>query len=103
MRMLMFKLKSSSSKLFLIAVEELNDRLRNSHGFISGIILSSENNPQELLYLNMWMDADSAQTAKQIAESHFRQISLDHELIEEDHLSVELSITSEGDFKPVVN
>ena len=103
MQMLMFKLKSSSSKLFLIAVEELNDRLRNSHGFISGIILRSENNPQEILYLNMWMDSDSAKTAKEIAESHFRQISLDHELIKEDRLSVELSITSEGDFKPVVN
>ncbi len=103
MQMLLFKLRSPSSKGFLAAMEELNERLRNSHGFISGIILRSENSPHELLYLNMWMDSDSAQVAEEIAKSHFRQISLDHELIEEDRLLVELSITSEGDFKPVVN
>ena len=103
MRMLLYKLKSKSIKLFIPAVEDLNNQLRGSHGFISGIILSSVSEPNQLLYLNMWMDAESAMTASKKAESHFRSISLDHELLQEEQLKVELSITSEGDFRPVVN
>lgn len=103
MQMLLFKLKSKSIQLFIPAVKDLNNRLRSSHGFVSGIILSSVTDSEQIFYLNMWMDAESAQLAREAAESHFRQISLDHEVIQNERLEVELSITSEGDFKPLVN
>lgn len=86
---------------FLAELETANERLRQARGFLSGIVLASRNNPLVIYYFSMWMDRASIRDFEAWLP-HFRELHRDwiQEVVEE-NLEVLLSVTQEGDFRPV--
>gem|GEM_PF-1432109 len=82
---------------------DLNECLRHSHGFISGILLRSNVSQEILYYMSMWMDEECAKQGR----SHLLQFLKENKSAcmetSEDSMEVLLSVTAEGDFKPIVN
>lgn len=92
-----------SRQEFLQEIGTANDKLRSLRGFLSAIVLSSRINPDVLYYFSMWMDLESTREFNAYIP-HFLQCHK-HLIasITEESLQVLLSITSEGDFRPVVD
>lgn len=81
----------------------LNESLRHSHGFISGILLRSNGTEEILYYMSMWMDGECAKQGRKHLLHFLKENQSACSEMSEDSMEVLLSVTAEGDFKPVVN
>lgn len=88
---------------FLDEISLANEKIRSLRGFLSGIILSSRINPDVIYYFSMWMDWESSLDFSAYLP-HF--IKNNQHLVanfSEENLEVLISVTAEGDFRPVLD
>ncbi|PCJ17354.1 MAG: hypothetical protein COB02_14100 [Candidatus Cloacimonadota bacterium] len=96
-------LKKGLKDELLNSLLKLNDTMRLASGFISAILLDSKVDKNSIYLFSMWMDNDSLLAFEKTFNN--KKISFESycESISSEPLDVLLSITTEGDFKPVVN
>ncbi len=88
---------------FLHEMSLANEKIRSQRGFLSGIILSSRVNPDVIYHFSMWMDLQSSLDFSaylpHFIKSHQHLVSS----FSEENLQVLISVTAEGDFRPVLD
>ena len=103
MRLYKITSKVSGDAIPVVPLRDCNEMLRQIAGFISGILVRSRKDAQVFYYMSMWMDSESAHQADETIQANFRAMAGFFEIESADDLDVILSITAEGDFRPIVN
>lgn len=95
--------KKGNKDNFVNSIIKLNDTMRVANGFISAILLDSKTHEDSVYLFSMWMDTDSLNAFDKLFTKNKAIYKCYIESITSEPLDVILSITTEGDFKPVVN
>lgn len=95
--------KKGQKQQFINSIVKLNDTMRVASGFISAILLDSKTQEDSVYLFSMWMDNESLDSFDTLFEKNKSIYNCYVESVTSEPLDVLLSITTEGDFKPVVN